>query len=114
MNRSDYLTKMYDIIGDTKRFLPDDRGEGRTQQTGKNISKILHRLCRDRVFDIPLLNSPKPRGSQLLRMYGLPKIHENSVPLRPILAMMSSPQHKLARWLASIIDPIRKLLVNSF
>ena len=108
MNRSDYLTKMYDIIGDTKRFLPDDKGKDMTQQTEKNISKILHRLFRDKVIDNALLNSLKPRGSQLPRMYGLPKIHKNSVPLRPILAMMSSPQHKLARWLASIIDPIRK------
>ena len=79
-----------------------------TQQTEKNISKILHRLFGDKVIDNALFNSPKPRGSQLPRMYGLPKIHKNSVPLRPILAMMSSPQHKLARWLASIIDPIRK------
>ena len=43
-----------------------------------------------------------------LMIYELPKIHMNLVPVRPILATMISPQHKPARWLASIIEPIRK------
>ena len=62
MNRSDYLTKVYDIMGDTKRFLPDDKGKDMTQQTEKNISKILHRFFRDKVIDNASLNSLKSGG----------------------------------------------------
>ena len=41
-------------------------------------------------------------------MYALPKTFKNAVPLRLILAMTNSPQPKLARWLAAVIEPIRK------
>ena len=54
-----------------------------------------------------------PVGSQRPRMYGLPKIHKEGVPLRPILSMIGSPQHELAKWLADILDPVlQKFSVN--
>nr|CAH8822876.1 unnamed protein product [Trichobilharzia regenti] len=43
-------------------------------------------------------------------MYGVPKIHKEQVPLRPILSMINSPQHKVARWLAEKLEPIRQRL----
>ena len=39
-------------------------------------------------------------------MYGLPKIHKESTPLRPILFMKGSPHHKLGKWLASLLQPV--------
>ena len=39
-------------------------------------------------------------------MYGLPKIHKPNVPLRPILSMIGSAQHKLAKWLSEVLDPV--------
>ena len=42
-------------------------------------------------------------------MYGLPKIHKQDVPLRPILSMTGSAQHQLAQWLTSVIDPVLSL-----
>ena len=43
-------------------------------------------------------------------MYGLPKVHKKDVPLRPILSMVGSVQHKLAKWLAELLQPV----LNSF
>ena len=37
MNCSDYLIKIYDKIGHTKRFLPDDKGKDMTQQTEEHL-----------------------------------------------------------------------------
>ena len=51
----------------------------------------------------------RPTGSQRPRMYGLPKIHKQDVPLRPILSMIGSAQHQLAQWLTSVIDPVLSL-----
>ena len=42
-------------------------------------------------------------------MYGLPKIHKQDVPLRLILSMTGSAQHRLAQWLTSVIDPVLSL-----
>ena len=40
-------------------------------------------------------------------MYGLPKVHKpKPIPLRPILSMVGSAQHELARWLAEVIRPV--------
>ena len=40
----------------------------------------------------------------------VPKVHKDGVPLRPILDMTNSPYHAIAKWLNSILDPIRKSL----
>ena len=39
-------------------------------------------------------------------MYGVPKIHKADIPLRPILSMINSPQHELAKWLTEILQPV--------
>ena len=48
----------------------------------------------------------RPTGSQRPQMYGLPKIHKPNVPLRPILSMIGSAQHELAKWLSAVLDPV--------
>jgi len=50
-----------------------------------------------------------PQGSQRPRMYGLPKAHKENIPLTPILSMIGSSQHELAKWLAEILVPVLKL-----
>lgn len=45
-------------------------------------------------------------GSQCPQLYGLPKVHKNDVPLRPILSMTGLRQHELAKWLAELIRPV--------
>ena len=39
----------------------------------------------------------RPTGSQRPRLYGLPKTHKDGVSLRPILSMVNSAQHELAK-----------------
>ena len=43
----------------------------------------------------------RPQGSQRPRMHGFPKGQKPSVPLRPILSMIGSSQHELAKWLSA-------------
>ena len=39
-------------------------------------------------------------------MYGLPKTLKAIVPLRPTLSMIGSSQHKIAKWLCTILQPV--------
>ena len=39
-------------------------------------------------------------------VYGLPKIHKQSVPLRPIVSCIGSPSYQLSKYIASIISPL--------
>ena len=44
-------------------------------------------------------------------MYGLPKVHmykPSPIPLRPILSVVGSAQHEMARWLAEVLEPVLK------
>ena len=39
-------------------------------------------------------------------MYGLPKLHKDGVPLRPILSMVNAPQQEMAKWLGELLRPV--------
>ena len=47
-----------------------------------------------------------PVVSQQANMYGLPKVHKTTIPLRPILSMCRSVQYQLVKWLVEIFNPI--------
>ena len=45
-------------------------------------------------------------GSSPAIMYGLPKIHKDGVPLRPILAAFKAPSFSLAKFIVPILSPL--------
>ncbi|KAJ8019710.1 hypothetical protein HOLleu_41397 [Holothuria leucospilota] len=47
-----------------------------------------------------------PRNSLSPRIYGLPKVHKEGIPLRPIVSSINSPSYNLARDLADILTPL--------
>jgi hypothetical protein len=51
-------------------------------------------------------NFIRPVGSQRPRLYGLPKTHKTGIPLRPILSLVGSAEHNLAKFLNSILEPV--------
>ena len=40
------------------------------------------------------------------RLYGLPKIHKEGVPLRPIVSFVNSPTYNVSRYLARVLSPV--------
>ena len=42
-------------------------------------------------------------------MYGLPKTHKTDIPLSPILSLVGSSQHELAKFLVVTLQPVLKL-----
>ena len=53
-----------------------------------------------------ILDTIRPVGSQRSRMYGLPKVHKEDVPLRPILNTIKSSQRPVAEYLKILLQPV--------
>ncbi|CAH8858666.1 unnamed protein product [Trichobilharzia szidati] len=109
MDRSDYKTKMFSILNDKSKFIADVPSDDIRELVGKVTSRLVE-LRGMVVIDKQEFNSLKPMVSDYPNLCGLPKIHKVDNPLRPILLMCHSPTHKLAKWLADILSPVRNEL----
>ena len=108
LDKTDYLGKMNLIIDDKSKFLklgPVSDFDN-LSKIEKDIIDLLKRLVSNKEISQQIFNEIKPMGSIRPRMYGLPKLHKSEVPLRPILSMTKSPQHKLARFLNVVLEPV--------
>ena len=47
-----------------------------------------------------------PTSEAVPTVYGLPKIHKNSIPVRPIVSSIGSITHKTAKYLARVLSPL--------
>ena len=50
----------------------------------------------------------RPQGSKPGRIYGLPKIHRDGNPLRPIVSSIRTYTYELSKFLADILKPLSK------
>ena len=102
LNKSDYVNKMECILSDTNKFkLLDPVSE--FDKTGKNKAKLQRHLLKLIKADkLPqnVYQVIRPTGSQRPRMNGLPKIHKQNAPCRPIL---SSSVLLNTNWLNSLL-----------
>jgi hypothetical protein len=46
----------------------------------------------------------RPAGTRLPRLYGLPKIHEEGAPLRPVVSNIGAPTYQLSKYLAGLLS----------
>ena len=99
---------MSNIVSDTSKF--EKLGSCDQCDGTAKIERSLQNLLRNRnkADQIPdgVYKEIYPTGTTRLRIYGIPKIHKDGTPLRPILSMAGSPQHAIARWLADLLKPV--------
>ena len=112
INKEDYVKKMEEHLKDSTRFSKCTKGKDRTSQVEKSITKLLSSLKQRNIIDQTTWENLRPTGSIIPRLYGLPKIHKPGTPLRPVLDMVNSPYHAVAKWLCKKIEQIRKLLTK--
>ena len=70
----------------------------------------LLRANKEKQLSREVYDKVRPVGLTRPHMYGVPKIHKEGNPLRPILSMKNSPQHKLTKWLTEVI----RLVLNKY
>uniref|UniRef100_H3AE75 Uncharacterized protein n=1 Tax=Latimeria chalumnae TaxID=7897 RepID=H3AE75_LATCH len=104
MNKLDYVAKTMELLGDmrTYRILQKDPTKS---ITNKVVNKILD-LKRQDKFYVGEYGRVYPRALVPPRFYGLPKIHKEGNPLRPIVSNIGSPAYALAKYLCDITSPL--------
>ena len=99
---------MLDILNDEKKFcelgkLPNC---DKTSSIERRLQTLLLELRKRNQISENFYNLVRPTGAERPRMYGLPKIHKEGAPLRPILAMINSAHHELAKQLSVVLSPV--------
>ena len=99
MDRVEYSNKLADLIGNSAKVKKDH-----TLKTERNLSQILGK----NKYLIPQTKYGQliQYDSKLPHIYGLPKIHKDGIPLRPIVSNRGSACHPLSRFLVEIISPL--------
>ena len=104
LDKISYNKKVTDILSDThtyKRIESDP-----TDKFTREVRKELGILQKERLVTPQMYKMFYPKGCSAPKFYGLPKIHKDGVPLRPIVASYSSPASRLGKWLATIFRPL--------
>ena len=77
-----------------------------TTKVKKQISQAIKRVGRNGGIPDRLKRELIPQFSRPPQIYGLPKVHKDGTPLRPIVASVGSPTYKLAKELAHVLSPL--------
>ncbi|CAI2738282.1 unnamed protein product [Dicrocoelium dendriticum] len=95
MDKSDYVAKAKQLLSDTTTYRPIDQDPSTKLST--QINTALKKL--QAASEITKLErwKMKAEDTNIARFYGLPKVHKDGVPLRPIVSLPGTPSYKLAK-----------------
>ena len=106
LNRSDYTRKMLSILDDANKFkvLNDDILKLITQKEDR-LDRFLQKLYKGNVISTQEKSFLSPCGSRPGILYGLPKIHKENCPTRPILSASGTFNYNLSKFIVPLIRP---------
>ena len=104
MKKEDYNGKLQELLSDPATYRKLNKDPTSTQEA--KVSRVLKKLEKNNELPTNLYNRLRPTGSLPPRIYGLPKIHKPSTPLRPIVSCIKSPTYYLSKYIASVISPL--------
>jgi hypothetical protein len=95
MNRTEYIHKAEQLLQDTTSYKRLDNDP--TKQLEKDINKTLRRLKFLGELSNAEYHKMRPIDSTTPWFYGLPKVHKEGNPLRPIVSLPGAPTYKLSK-----------------
>ena len=104
MNRHDHIKKARALLDDTNTYKPI-KSDPTTKLKNKLIN-ILKMMKEERSIDDNTYKEVYPTGASAPKFYGLPKIHKEDVPLRPIVSSIGSVTYGVAKELSTIWKPL--------
>ena len=115
MNKTEYREKMDNLVSDEKTYKKLKSDPSKKLQ--RKLNEKLYPLHQANILKRPLYSRLYCSVAQTPKLYGLPKIHKENTPLRPIVSFCSSPTYELSKYLANILKPLTeqssRRLVNS-
>ncbi|XP_075150330.1 uncharacterized protein LOC142224445 [Haematobia irritans] len=106
MDSKEYKSKMHAIIHDMcsyKRLKIDPTSKFKTKN-----NKLVEKLYKENLISIEEKNKLTSKTAIAPRIYGLPKVHKEGTPLRPICSSINAPSYKMCRYISSILKNVTK------
>ena len=116
LDKQDYISKVNSVLQDTSKF--EKIVETEENEPLKVVFRLEDKINRFLRSVIGHVDSNGKRvasatyeklhvsGSNLGILYGLPKVHKEGFPIRPILSACNTPGYGLGKYLVPIISPI--------
>ena len=104
--KDEYQTKMAAILGDLCTYR-------RLKRDPTNILQNKNNSLVEKLFKLKIINETEKykmtnKTSTAPRFYGLPKIHKDGTPLRPICSTINSPAIGLCKYIVNILKNLTK------
>nr|VZI28672.1 unnamed protein product [Spirometra erinaceieuropaei] len=97
LDRTDYLQKAKNLLEDRQFYVPCETNPIKTLT--REINATLLALENSGAITPTDRRMARAQETALARFYGLPKVHKEGAPLRPIVSLKGTPTYGLARWL---------------
>ena len=111
LDKIDYITKAQEILKLNQFKLLKTSP---LKEKEASMNKYLHKLYKENVIDQKLFWRLHSTSSSIAAMYGQPKIHKLSYPLRPIISSVNTYNYELSKYLTKIIKDNRPSKSFSF
>lgn len=104
MNKIEYHNKMQELLSDTNTYIPVP--EDPTKKVNNKLNKQINQLFLKGLFDSNIRLKLVNYNPITPRIYGLPKLHKENTPLRPIVSTIGSSVYKLSKFLINLLKPL--------
>ena len=103
MEKNDYIQKAEELLNTTTyKKIPEDP----TNKHKNRLVNILKSIKTEGGLNEDTYRKLYPTGAVLPKFYGLPKVHEPGIPLRPIVSSTGTATYNTAKELARILKPL--------
>ena len=104
MDKHQYREKVLSMLNDKQTYtaLKSDP----TGRTERDLNQRLLLLKKSNKISEETYKLLRSTDGLAPRLYGLPKIHKEGVPLRPIVSFVNSPTYNVSRYLARVLSPV--------
>ena len=103
MNKEEYIKKAEGLLlTDTYRTISIDP----TNKHKTKLVKLLKTIKAEGGISEAVYKRLYPTGAGVPKLYGLPKVHKEGIPLRPIVSSIGTASYETAKELARILKPL--------
>lgn len=106
MNTNDYKSKALNLLGDTNVYSEIDGTVDPMKRLRNKLNTKLSNLRKQKRLSDEDYKFLTPTEGPVPRFYGLPKVHKEGVPLRPIVSNCNAPSRPVAKYLARLLQPV--------